>query len=136
MASRTNQIQAMGVSKAVSTPGTREDGFKAGKPNTATTATTTAPPRKCCNYNNPAANSTTVTSNCTNIVRNSNHRNHARDDDDGDGHDDDGRQYQEEVSGVSLHAEEPSKFRALAARANYLAQDRSDIQYAVKEVAR
>ena len=81
-------------------------------------------------------NSTTVTSNCTNIVRNSNHRNHARDDDDGDGHDDDGRQYQEEVSGASLHAEEPSEFRALAARANYLAQDRPDIQYAVKEVAR
>ncbi len=77
-----------------------------------------------------------MTSNCTNIVRNSNHRNHARDDDDGDGHDDDGRQYQEEVSGASLHAEEPSEFRALAARANYLAQDRPDIQYAVKEVAR
>ena len=53
-----------------------------------------------------------------------------------DGHDDDGRQYQKEVSGASLHAEEPSEFRALAAWANYLAQDRPDIQYAVKEVAR
>ena len=35
-----------------------------------------------------------------------------------------------------LKGEEATKFRALTARANYLAQDRPDAQYAVKEIAR
>ena len=35
-----------------------------------------------------------------------------------------------------LNAEEATKFRGLAARANYLAQDRPEAKYAVKEVAR
>ena len=35
-----------------------------------------------------------------------------------------------------LGTEEARKFRALAARANYLAQDRIDIQYATKELCR
>jgi hypothetical protein len=49
-----------------------------------------------------------------------------RDDhDEGDDHDDE-----------PLSREEQRQFRALAARANYLAQDRPDLQYAVKEVCR
>ena len=35
-----------------------------------------------------------------------------------------------------LEGHEASMFRALVARGNYLSQDRSDIQYAVKELAR
>ncbi len=35
-----------------------------------------------------------------------------------------------------LQGRELTKFRALSARLNYLAQDRPDLQYAVKEVAR
>jgi len=35
-----------------------------------------------------------------------------------------------------LNAEEASRYRGLAARANYMAQDRPDVQYAVKEAAR
>ena len=38
--------------------------------------------------------------------------------------------------GVPLPPGEASQYRALAARANYLALDRPDIQYAVKEIAR
>ena len=37
---------------------------------------------------------------------------------------------------TALGAADASTFRALAARANYLAQDRPEIQYAVKEIAR
>ena len=37
---------------------------------------------------------------------------------------------------VPLSKEEITKYRALSARLNYLAQDRPDLQYAVKEVAR
>ena len=35
-----------------------------------------------------------------------------------------------------LGKEDATKFRALAARANYLAQDRMDIQYTTKEICR
>ena len=42
----------------------------------------------------------------------------------------------EGLAGPLLTGHEATKFRALAARANYLAQDRIDIQYAVKEIAR
>ena len=35
-----------------------------------------------------------------------------------------------------LQGEEATRFRAVAARANYLAQDRLDIAYAAKEVCR
>ena len=41
-----------------------------------------------------------------------------------------------EQSSPKLSPERATKFRALAARANFLAQDRPDIQYAVKEIAR
>ena len=34
--------------------------------------------------------------------------------------------------GEGVISDEPTKFRAIAARANYLAQDRVDIQYAAK----
>ena len=36
----------------------------------------------------------------------------------------------------STISDEPTKFRAIAARANYLAQDRVDIQFAAKEISR
>ena len=36
----------------------------------------------------------------------------------------------------ALNSSDASVFRALAARANYLAQDRPDIQFSVKEIAR
>ena len=45
-------------------------------------------------------------------------------------------QQQEEVNSDYLAGKEATKFRALTARMNYLAQDRPDLQYAVKEVAR
>ena len=38
--------------------------------------------------------------------------------------------------GLPLQAQEATEYRALAARLNYLALDRSNIQYATKEVAR
>jgi len=41
-----------------------------------------------------------------------------------------------EDEGEPMNAEESTKFRALVARANYLAQDRCDIQFAVKELTR
>ena len=37
---------------------------------------------------------------------------------------------------TALNTEEASRYRALTARANYLAQDRPDIEFSVKEVAR
>ena len=36
----------------------------------------------------------------------------------------------------TLNEEDSSRFRALAARANYLSQDRPDIQYATKDLCR
>ena len=39
-------------------------------------------------------------------------------------------------AGAPLSSADATKYRALAARANYLAQDRVDIQFAVKEIAR
>ena len=39
-------------------------------------------------------------------------------------------------SGRPLTVEEAKEYRGLAARANYLSQDRPDVQYAVKEIAR
>jgi len=46
------------------------------------------------------------------------------------------RPWLEEAGRVELDPKEASQFRALAARANYLALDRPDIQYATKEVCR
>ena len=47
-----------------------------------------------------------------------------------------GGELENEDGGDDLPAQEATRFRALAARANYLAQDRADIQFAVKELAR
>ena len=44
--------------------------------------------------------------------------------------------WEEEENAVLLSSEEASRFRALAARANYLAADRTNIMYAVKEICR
>ena len=41
-----------------------------------------------------------------------------------------------ELNGEELDRTEATKFRAIAARANYLAQDRVDMQYAAKEICR
>ena len=42
----------------------------------------------------------------------------------------------EDDNSPELTGEEATNFRGLSARANYLALDRADIQFAVKEVAR
>jgi hypothetical protein len=47
-----------------------------------------------------------------------------------------GLAHQELVHGESLDPADASMYRALVARANYMAQDRSDIQYAVKELCK
>ena len=46
------------------------------------------------------------------------------------------RPWKEEENSEPLQSAEASAYRALAARANYLAQDRADIQYAAKEICR
>ena len=43
---------------------------------------------------------------------------------------------EEESNSKELTGSEATRFRAVAARANYLSADRPDIQYAVKEVCR
>ena len=43
---------------------------------------------------------------------------------------------QEEAATEKLGAKETTKFRALAARINYLAQDRADLQFVTKECCR
>ena len=43
---------------------------------------------------------------------------------------------EEEENSEELVGSEAARFRAVAARANYLAADRPDIQYAVKEICR
>ena len=43
---------------------------------------------------------------------------------------------EEEEKSVELVGPEATRFRAVAARANYLAADRPDIQYSVKEICR
>ena len=42
----------------------------------------------------------------------------------------------EEKEGEELKGEQASRYRALAARLNYLSSDRPDMQYAVKEACR
>ena len=44
--------------------------------------------------------------------------------------------WEEEENAAPLSAEDASRYRAVAARANYLAADRTDIMYAVKEMCR
>ena len=44
--------------------------------------------------------------------------------------------WEEEDNAAPLSAEDASKYRALAARANYLAADRTDLMYSVKEICR
>ena len=48
----------------------------------------------------------------------------------------DAKAWKEEEDAEKIGAREASEFRAVAARANYLALDRADIQYAVKEICR
>ena len=43
---------------------------------------------------------------------------------------------EEEEQSDELQGQEATRFRAVAARSNYLAADRPDIQYSVKEVCR
>ena len=43
---------------------------------------------------------------------------------------------EEEEKSDELHGQEATRFRAVAARSNYLAADRPDIQYSVKEICR
>ena len=48
----------------------------------------------------------------------------------------DEKPWEEAYNEVLITQREAAGFRALAARANYLAQDRADLQYAAKEVCR
>ena len=48
----------------------------------------------------------------------------------------DDKPWKEQEENVPLPKEQETEYRALAARANYLANDRVDIQYAVKEICR
>ena len=111
-------VDGMGVSKPVTTPGSREDAQSAGPPNV--------------DQENWAKHSTLVARDVKGV------KVHAVEDqyelvgastvvveDDGTGE-----------QGLELGPEEAKQFRALAARANYLSQDRPDIQYPVKEIAR
>ena len=43
---------------------------------------------------------------------------------------------EEEEKSDELQGQEATRFRAVAARSNYLAADRPDIQYSVKEICR
>ena len=43
---------------------------------------------------------------------------------------------EEEQDGESMDKREVTKFRGLVATANFLAQDRADVQFAVKEASR
>ena len=107
-------IETMQVAKAVTTPGSRDDAAAAGPPNVTTTKTTPIPPGK----------------------------------QDFHSHDLDYDRHNDYTVNVCVEAKaedgcdpplgtgEASRYRALAARANYLAQDRPDIQFAVKEIAR
>ncbi len=112
-------VKAMGVEKAVSTPGSRDDAGKAGPPNVPTTTATS-----------------TRTGLTTSQLETSEefHRIHkeamiAKDPLKM-------QSISEDESSPLLNAQDASMYRALAARANYLAQDRADIQFAVKEIAR
>ena len=49
---------------------------------------------------------------------------------------DEEKDWETEENAEELNAEDSTRFRAIAARANYLALDRADLQYAVKEVCR
>ena len=46
------------------------------------------------------------------------------------------KSWQEEEDRERLNNQDASQYRALAAGANYLALDRTDVQYAVKEICR
>ena len=46
------------------------------------------------------------------------------------------REFDDRESSPDLTYEEAHRFRAIVARGNYLAQDRSDVQFAVKELSR
>ena len=111
-------IQAMNVTKAVTTPGSRDDTQQAGPPNVTEIKNTPKPPRHCNNDHDAATQQTPYD------------------------HDATGGSRQLTLSALTggdeppLPTQEASVFRALAARANYLAQDRPDVQYAVKEIAR
>ena len=48
----------------------------------------------------------------------------------------DEKAWEEETNDKDLDAEKATKFRKIGARANYLAADRPDIMYSVKEICR
>ena len=100
-------ISAMNVQSAVSTPGVREETIAASAPNVTAVKKTYIPPKITEDDNLEQLN---AFAQCLKVNIN------------------EGK--------TVLPADEASQYRALAARANYLALDRPDIQYAVKEAAR
>ena len=131
--------KAMGVTKAANTPGTRDDAAKAGPPSVTATTSTPIPeyrpthdswaatPVAADTSRDPLASlpaegrpgysrvaRTGEAAYAVHIVEET-----------GDCRDD-----------APMDRENVTQYRGLAARANYLAQDRVDIQFAVKEIAR
>ncbi len=143
-------IKSMNVQKSVSTPGSRDDAAAAGPPNTTTTISTPT------TRHQPQRDQTVVSGGplaslpptCTSTGwtgRPGYSRTTGADDHDGDVQSmmrtnskaSEGVEGEEHGdAGEALGSADATVFRALAARANYLAQDRPDIQYAVKEIAR
>ncbi len=143
-------IKSMNVQKSVSTPGSRDDAAAAGPPNTTTTISTPT------TRHQPQRDQTVVSGGplaslpptCTSTGwtgRPGYSRTTGADDHDGDVQSmmrtnskaSEGVEDEEHGdAGEALGSADATVFRALAARANYLAQDRPDIQYAVKEIAR
>ncbi len=116
-------IRALDVSKAVTTPGTRDDAGRAGPPSSTT------PPRDFVSSvmsvdtgRHGGRAMILEDEYMANILKVS-------------GQAADGGEDDQEGSPL-LSSSEASRYRALAARANYLALDRPDVQFAVKEIAR
>ena len=109
-------IGEMGVTKSVATPGTREDANKAGPPNSTAKGLIS---KKAVQVHDEQGKE---------VYR---MRDRVQ-------HDQNGWQVEKHADEENepLGSEEARQYRGLAARANYLAQDRPDIQYAVKEISR
>ena len=112
-------VDELGVTKAVATPGTREDAGRAGAPNRNAKS----------NVNRQAVEVSEV--NGYEVYKLKDHITANED----AWNVEDAKNVPEKDQEL-LQGTEARQYRALAARANYLAQDRPDIQYAVKEIAR
>ena len=131
-------IQELGLSDArpLATPGTREDAGRAGPPTLTTTTTATATTA----YNHEAKRDvTTISSTAADDSIEANWERHGEEvDSAAKRYEQKGKRYEQKVdsSEALLGSTEARMFRGLAARLNYLAQDRPDLQYSAKEISR